>query len=315
MHTHPHNRQLNRAVTNGSSEPIVQVIKDIPYREAEGYDPLLNTLDIYYSSLAPREPKRTIVVFIHGGSWCAGDKRCFPEPLERSMPAWFVRGGYVFAAINFRLAGSRSSPNAGVADIAFDVGKALKWLTVNGRRFGGRPSGLVLVGYSSGGHLAALVATHEHFLRACRLSAADLSGVIVLDVPYFDVPLAMRMLEVQNVRMPSQVLRRAGLYRLFGALRSEQEKLSPAAELGPWLSRTAFLLVSTGIRFGQPQTITRQMSELFRECLAAHGIRSEHLHLDNWEHADLITRWGGELATRIGQFLEVVGPNHSLRHE
>jgi acetyl esterase/lipase len=293
----------------------VQIKRDIPYREADGYDPVLNTLDIYYSPLAPRRPQQTIAVFIHGGGWGGGDKACFPEPLEGSMPDWFVQRGYVFAAINFRLAGNRRSPAARVSDMAYDIGKALKWLTVNGRRFGGRNTGLVLLGFSSGAHLAALVATHEYFLRAYRLTTAHLCGVIALDVPHFDVPLAMRILETENTGLRDQALRLAGLYHLFSAQRSEQDKLSPVAELGPWLSRTAFLVVSAGLQLGRPQTLTRRMSGHFIERLSAHGIRSDHCHLDNWEHTDLVNRWGGELAVRVGQFLDENCLNHSVRHE
>jgi acetyl esterase/lipase len=293
----------------------VQVKKDIPYCQVDRYDPLLNTLDIYHGPLGPRQPKRTIVIFIHGGGWSGGDKARFPEPLERSMPAWFVQRGYVFVAINFRLAGNRRSPAARVSDMAYDVGKALKWLSVNGRRFGGRTSGFVLLGYSSGAHIAALVATHKCFLEAHRLTTAHLRGVIALDVAHFDVPLTMRALETEDTGLPDQALRQIRLYQLFGAQRADQDKLSPVVGLGPWLNRTAFLMVSAGLQLGRPQTLSRRMSEHFKERLSTHGIRSDHYHLDNWEHADLVNRWGGELAARVGQFLDEIDLNHSTGHE
>lgn len=285
----------------------MQIEYDIPYREAENYDPSLNTLDIYFKPFTGRNPQRTVVVFIHGGSWSAGDKACFPEPLERSMPAWFVERGCVFVAINFRLAGNPRSPAARISDMAFDIAKAIKWLTVNGRRFGGRTSRFVLIGHSSGAHLAALVATHQRFLQAYRLSATQLRSLIILDVPYLDIPLALQALETEDTGLPDQVLRRAALYSLFGAQRAAQDQLSPAAAIGPWLSQTAFLLVSTGLRLGQRQTFTRQMSKHFQNCLAAQGIEAAHCHLNDEEHSDLVRRWGSALAARVEQFLDEIG--------
>ncbi len=284
----------------------MQVEYDIPYREAGDYDPSLNTLDIYFKPFAGRNPQRTVVVFIHGGSWSGGDKACFPEPLEQSMPAWFVARGYVFAAINFRLAGSPRSPAARISDMAFDIAKAIKWLTVNGRRFGGRNAGFVLMGYSSGAHLAALVATHQRFLQAYRLSATQLRGVIALDVPYLDIPLALQALEAEGAGLPEQVLRRAARYALFGAQRVEQEQLSPAAAVGPWLSQTAFLLVSAGMRFGQRQTFSWRMNRHFQNCLSAQGIRAMHCHLDDGEHSTLLHPWRSGLAARVEQFLDQI---------
>lgn len=287
-------------------ESSLRIERDLSYREADGYDASLNKLDVYFNTRTVRQPKRTVIVFVHGGGWESGDKACFPEPLEQAMPAWFVQRGYVFVAINFRLAGNSRSPNATVADMASDIAKALKWLTVNSRRFGGRTSGFVLVGYSSGAHLAALVATHQRFLQAYRLTPALLRGVIAMDVPHFDVPLAMRVLETQHVGLPNQALRRARLCLLFGALRSEQNEVSPTAQIGPWLNQTAFLLVSVGQQLGQPQQFTKRMSEHFRDRLSAHGIQVDHFHINDWEHVDLVNRWGGELATRVEQFLDEI---------
>ena len=205
------------------------------------------------------------------------------------MPAWFVARGYVFAAINFRLAGSPRSPAARISDMAFDIAKAIKWLTVNGRRFGGRNAGFVLMGYSSGAHLAALVATHQRFLQAYRLTSSQICGVIVMDIPYFDVPFSMRIIENEAIK---RVLPLATLYQLFSADRSEQAQISPAAQIGPWLNQMAFLIVSVGWQFGRQHTFTQQMRKHFQECLSIQGVQAEHYHLDNWEHVDLVKRWG-----------------------
>jgi acetyl esterase/lipase len=268
-------------------------------------------LDIYFSPYKVRTPKRTIVVFVHGGGWSQGDKSGFPNPLEHAMPAWFVQRGYVFVAVNFRLADNLRSLGASIADMAADIAKALKWLTVNGRRYHGQISEFVLIGYSSGAHLTALVATHQHFLKTCRLTSAILRGVVCLDVPYLDVPLAIHMLEKEDVGLSDPSRRLATLYKLFGVTRSTQERASPAAGLGPWLSQTAFLILSAGRHFGQAHTFTKRMSQHFRDCLSAHGISADHKHGDDWEHAELISRWGGEPAGHVEHFLSRINSNAS----
>jgi acetyl esterase/lipase len=229
------------------------------------------------------------------------------------MPGWFVQRGFVFVAVNFRLAGNRHSPDVKIPEMASDIAKALRWLHVNGRRYGGRTSGFVLLGYSSGAHLAALVATHEGFLRKYRLRSNDLLGVIAMDVPQYDVPLAMRILETEDTGLAYQRLRLAALYSLFGSDRLNQQKVSPAAQVGPWLTRTAFLLVSAGLQLDQRQSLTRRVSEHFMTALRAHGIGATHCHLADWEHADLVRRWGGELAACVEQFLDQIQAGRGAR--
>ncbi len=44
----------------------------IRYKEMEGIDPNLLSLDIYYSALI--EQKKPVVIYVHGGAWSLGDK-------------------------------------------------------------------------------------------------------------------------------------------------------------------------------------------------------------------------------------------------
>jgi hypothetical protein len=70
-----------------------------------------------------------------------------------------------------------------------------------------RPSGFVILGYSSGAHLGTLIATHQDFLQKYQMSAKDLVGVIALDIPYFDIPYAMQILEIEDTGLTDQTLR------------------------------------------------------------------------------------------------------------
>lgn len=282
----------------------MNIEEHIPYQAVEGYDPSLNTLDIYYTPLSNRQPKRPVVVFLHGGNWAGGDKACFLGPKDQTMPAWFVKQGYVFVAVNFRLAGSPRSPDANVADMVSDVAKAIKWLTVNGRRYGGQQSGFILLGYSSGAHLATLLAAKESSLRGYRLQSRELRGVIALDVPHFDVPLALEVLCTEDVGLQHQGLRLAMLNKILGNTRAAQESVSPAAHLGPWLRETSFLLLSAGLYQGCRQSFSRRMSEHFRDLLLTQGLDAEHCHFEEYDHTDFIGRFCGDVSGCVANFLQ-----------
>jgi acetyl esterase/lipase len=279
------------------------VSRDILYRDPVGSHPALAALDIYFEPLQAQQAKRPVVVFVHGGGWGGGDKACFPATPSAGMPQRFVRLGYVFVSVNYRLAGNALSPDAGIPEMASDIAKALKWLSINGRRYGGRKAGFVLIGFSSGAHLAALVATHRRYLGSFRLRPSACAAVVAMDVPHYDVPLAMRILERENTGLPDQAQRLESLYGYFGKEPSRQETVSPASQLGPWLRDTAFLMVSAGVQLGHRQTFTGRMGEHFKDLLLAHEIRAEHLHLPDWEHASLVAQYGGELAARVEDFL------------
>lgn len=220
------------------------------------------------------------------------------------MPAWFVKQGYVFVAVNFRLAGSPRSPAANVTDMVSDVAKAIKWLTVNGRRYGGQHSGFILLGYSSGAHLATLLVTNEKTLRDYRLQSRDVRGVIALDVPHFDVPLAVEILCTEDVGLQHQGRRLAMLNRILGNTRAAQERVSPAAHLGPWLRETSFLLLSAGLYQGCRQSFSRRMSEHFKDQLLKHGLDAQHRHFEEYDHTDFIGRFCGDISDCVADFLK-----------
>jgi acetyl esterase/lipase len=281
----------------------VLVERNIRYREAAAGDPNSFTLDIYHERLKPGERKRSIVVFIHGGGWNGGDKACFLPSNGQSMPEHFVRNGYVFASVNYRLAERAESPPVGIPDMASDIAKALKWLSINGRRYGGRKAEFILIGYSSGAYLAMLVATHQKYLSCFRLAPDLLSAVIVLDMPLFDIPMTVRILENKESGLPDQERRLQSLYQFFGKTPAEQEALSPAHQLGPWLTQTAFLIVSVGQHFGHHQWLTRRMGENFQRRLASIRARVKHLHFEDRDHKNLILQFDDELASSIDSFL------------
>jgi acetyl esterase/lipase len=165
--------------TLGAAPPVppfeVHVVKDVAYRDDKDADPVKHKLDLYL----PRGKKDfPVVFFIHGGTWKSGDKKIY-GPLGEL----FARNGVGMAITNYRL-----SPTVKHPAHAEDVAKAFAWTHANVAKHGGRADRLFLCGHSAGGHLVALLATDESYLKAEKLSFASVKGVLALSGVYTIAP-------------------------------------------------------------------------------------------------------------------------------
>jgi hypothetical protein len=114
----------------------------------------------------------------------------------------------------------------------------------------------------------------------------------------------MQILATTDTGLPEQAKRLAKLYSYFGEGPDQQRNLSPASQLGPWLGKTAFLIISAGLQLGHRQSFTKNMAQHFLGLLHANEVRAEHFHLRDWEHTELISRFDGELQIRVETFLD-----------
>lgn len=109
-----------------------------------------------------------MVVEVHGGAWCRGTRlnnKVIHEKLASS--------GVVVAALDFRM-----PPQAGYPDTIADVNYAVRWAKAHAKALKSDPHRVGLLGTSSGGHIAMLVAMkpHDH-----RYNALPLAGTPGLD--------------------------------------------------------------------------------------------------------------------------------------
>ncbi len=89
-----------------------------------------------------------LIVEVHGGAWCRGTRlnnKVIHEKLARS--------GVIVVALDFRM-----PPDGGYPDTISDVNYAVRWSKANAEKFKGDPRRVGLLGTSSGGHMAMLVA-------------------------------------------------------------------------------------------------------------------------------------------------------------
>jgi acetyl esterase/lipase len=152
----------------------VQVVRNIAYCEGEGADPVHHRLDLYL----PKGQKGFPVVFIvHGGSWTRGNKNHLG--IYAALGRCFARHGIGMVSINYRL-----SPAVKHPEHVKDVARAFAWVHKNIAQYGGRPDEIFVAGHSAGGHLVALLATDERYLKAEGLTLKAVRGAIPVSGVY-----------------------------------------------------------------------------------------------------------------------------------
>lgn len=131
------------------------------------------SLDVQRSPTAQNCPA---VLWVHGGSWQAGDKRTRATNVKAEH---FISDGYVFVSINYRLAAVENDTRW--PDFGSDVAAATAWVIDNADDLGVDPERISLIGHSSGAHLVSIVGTNPSLLEEHGRSLTDVACVISLD--------------------------------------------------------------------------------------------------------------------------------------
>ena len=118
---------------------------NIPYNNNTSQKQLL---DIYL----PPNVKENIplVVFIHGGGWLVNDKYADIGYMKNTV-AEIINSGFALASIDYRFATEATFP----AQIQ-DCNRAVSFLYDNAAKYGLDTNSIAIIGFSAGGHLAAL---------------------------------------------------------------------------------------------------------------------------------------------------------------
>ena len=254
-------------------------VRDLTYCTIAGMD---LKLDAYFPSIA--ESAVPVLVFIHGGSWKAGDKSVGLEENFRQM----LNEDYLVISLNYRLLPDHPFP----APID-DVMCAIRHLRVEAANYGLDPNRIAVMGASAGGHLAAMIGL------AGPGDGLGLSG------PYQGVSS-----EVQAVIMlagPSDLT--AWTVGEVGTLPIDSPQgVDPLAWINPvsyiHAGAPPFLL----IHGDRDNVVPVSQSENFYQLLTADGVIAQLQVVENADHA-LMNSGGSmdpsrlELATMMVRFL------------
>jgi acetyl esterase/lipase len=151
--------------------------RDVPFSTIPGTDrPLLADI---WEPAAGVERTSTAIVYLYGGSWHFFDKDVLTRPLFRQLTA---QGHVVMDAAH------RSCPETDVIGMVGDVHRAVAWIKANAPRYGIDPERVVVMGGSSGAHIALLAAyaPHDPTLVPAELRDADTSVMAV--VSWYGIP-------------------------------------------------------------------------------------------------------------------------------
>lgn len=153
------------------------VVEDVEYLR-HGASPLLAR--IFRPRAAASLP---MVVDLHGGAWCRGDRLS-----DTAINEALARSGVVVAALDFRMPPVAAYP-ASLADIHYGI----RWVKTRAASLGGRADRVGVLGVSSGAHQGMLLAMRPDDQRYAALPLAGGAdarvGCVVLCWPVID-PLA-----------------------------------------------------------------------------------------------------------------------------
>ncbi|OOG51561.1 alpha/beta hydrolase [Rhodanobacter sp. C01] len=136
-------------------------------------------LDIYRPANAGEAP---IVVFFYGGDWTHGKRQWY-----RFVGAALASHGVIVVIPDYR-----KYPRVKMDGFMHDAAHAVAWVHDHARQIGGDARDIFVMGHSSGGQIAALLATDPAWLRADGMKSGDLAGFIGLAGVYDFVPIAKK---------------------------------------------------------------------------------------------------------------------------
>jgi acetyl esterase/lipase len=143
---------------------------------AYGDDPR-QKLDVYVPRHALADAP--VVVFFYGGSWNSGSRDDYTFVGEA-----LASRGIVVVVADYRL-----YPQVRYPLFLEDSARAVAWTRTHIREFSGNAQRMYLMGHSSGGYNAAMLALDANLLGAVGMSPKDLRGWIGLAGPYDFLPI------------------------------------------------------------------------------------------------------------------------------
>ncbi len=169
-----------------------KVVRDVIYDPDSGKDPGDVRADVYIPEGAKDAP---VIIMVHGGAWTYGNKQ---NALGLYQASFFNEQGFVFIAINYRLAPSHPFP-APIEDTA----AAIAYFHEHAEEFGGDPDKIFLLGHSAGAHTIAMVAIDPDYLDAEGLTVDVIKGVAALDSAAYNLAYTGRKGKIPNFYKPA----------------------------------------------------------------------------------------------------------------
>lgn len=141
-------------------------------------DQRLQRLDVFKSRTSSEQPA-PVIVMVHGGGWCVGDK-AVPSVTEHKVARWTPRG-FIVVSVNYPMVADGSDALAQARHIA----QAVAYVQTHASDWGGDPARVILMGHSAGAHLVSLVNASAALRTAAGVK--PVLGTVSLDSGATDV--------------------------------------------------------------------------------------------------------------------------------
>jgi acetyl esterase/lipase len=217
--------------------------------------------------------KPPLLVWIGGGAWSYVNRN-----MEMDVVRKLAAKGFAVASVSHRLSAATWKDPALKTGIKHpehikDIARAIKYLHANAGTYGYSANAMFVGGYSSGGHLAALLVMDGRYLENEGLSKKLIKGVIPMAGTY-DVLHYYQVLAKGN----GAAFADNHIGSVFGLTMSDFEQASPASYIDSL--DTPMLLIS--------ETNTFQYTRLFEDKLReANFSKLEVMHVHRLNHGEL----------------------------
>jgi acetyl esterase/lipase len=270
-----------------AGKPIdVRIIRDLPYATQSD----AQKLDIYMP--AKKGDSRPVIMWMHPGGFYEGDKDGSSSmPLARvnmiKLVLLMLERGYAVVSINYRL-----SPEAIFPALIYDVKAAIRWIKANAKKYGFHPARVAAWGSSSGGYLAAMLATTGGVkaLEDFSMGNSDQSSRVTVAVDWYG-PTDFSLMDSQHIQLGQEAHvhdASSPESRLMGAAVMDIVDRCKAASPMSYINRKSAPIY---IQQGKGDlTIPYPQSKMLAERMAA-AIGMKHVVLElveNVGHADAI---------------------------
>ncbi len=241
----------------------VKVARDVEYASPTGRPQLL---DLYWRPAGAPAP---VIVWIHGGAWCGGDKA------DLHAARLLRDEGYAVASANYRLSDEATFPAQ-----LHDCRAAVRWLRRHATHYNLDGSRIGAWGPSAGGHLAALLGTADGSLREGDYSAGGGPAAVQAVCDWFGPTDFLRLNDTPGM-MDHDAADSPESRLVGGPIRDHPDRVAAANPATYVTSDSAPFAIVHG---AEDDLIPPAQSQILHDALTAAGVASELIVIEGAGH-------------------------------
>lgn len=255
--------------TDNQSGVSLKEINDLSYYESDEGTSEHTKLNLIIPEGVENPP---VLMWIGGGAWAYVDRQ-----KEMDLCRAMARQGVLMISVGHRLSPAllmepKNPEGIKHPEHVKDIAQAFKWVYQHAAEYGYSAKNISVGGYSSGAHLAALLAADGKYLEQVGLSTDMIKSIVPVAGGY-DIPHYSKAMFKED---PAQIENH--INPVFGETHEEHVDASPITYIDDF--KTPMLLVS--------ESYTYEFTTIFEQALKEKGYTNyQVLHCHNENHNSL----------------------------